>query len=185
MGTVTFMYTRRRWNLISLAIRWAMPRSRFAFALSSHLIVLVGDACYEATMLHGVRKVPLAEAMAGQILVKESCFFVPDPEAGIAFGEAQLCRYEPKLPAWLPNWIAIPARTVLKICHNNYDFKGAFGLSLAPDRDWAEADFWFCYEFGAAWLRAAGRNVFANLSHIGETALMAINTESTHSFTTP
>ena len=175
MGTVTFLYTRRRWNLISLSIRYAMPRSRFAMALSSHLIVRVGDTCYEAHLLHGVRKLPIAEAMAGQVLVKESHFFVPDPEAGIAFGEAQLCTYEPKLPAWLPKWIAAPVRIVLKMRYNNYDFKGAFGLSLAPGRDWAEDDFWFCYEYGAGWLRAAGRNVFVNLSHVGETALMAIN----------
>ena len=58
---------------------------------------------------------------------------------------------------------------------NNYDFKGAFGLSLAPGRHWAAADCRFCYEFDAGWPRAAGRDVLGNLSHIGETALMAIN----------
>ncbi|NML62284.1 hypothetical protein HHL21_14600 [Massilia sp. RP-1-19] len=126
-------------------------------------------------MLHGVRKVPLAVAMAGQVLVKETHFYVPDPAAGVAFGESQLCTYEPKLPTWLPRWVRAPLAVALKIRNNNYDFKGAFGLSLAPGRDWAEAGFWFCYEFGAGWLRASGRNVFSNLSHVGETALMAIN----------
>jgi hypothetical protein len=149
MNTITILFTRRRWNFVSWLIRWSMPRSRFALALSSHAIVVDGDTCYEATMLDGVRAVPRHVALKNQVLVKETRYTVPDPAAGIRWAYEQVGR--------------------------PYDFRGAFGLALAPDRDWAEDDCWFCYELAAGVLQAAGRPVFANLSHVGETALMAIN----------
>lgn len=149
MSTITVLFTRRKWNVVSWLIRWAMPRSRFAFALSSHAIIVCGDDCYEATMLHGVRKVGRKVALHNQIVVREANYAVPNATAGIA---------------WANEQIGAP-----------YDFRGAFGLALAPGRKWAEDDSWFCYEFAAAVLRASGRDVFANLSHVGETALMAIN----------
>ncbi|MGZ9027387.1 MAG: hypothetical protein ACXW2U_08955 [Telluria sp.] len=149
MSRLTVVFTRRRWNPVSWLIRWAMPRSRFSFALSSHAILVDGDDCYEATMLHGVRKVARAVALKNQIIVKETHYSVPDAAAGIQ---------------WAAGQVGTP-----------YDFRGAFGLAFAPGRDWAQEDCWFCYEFVAAVLRSAGRPVFANLSHVGETALMAIN----------
>jgi hypothetical protein len=150
MNTITIIFTRRRWNPMSWLIRWAMPRSRFAFALSSHAIVAAPDGqCYEATMLHGVRAVDRATALAGQTVVLAVHYQVPDAAAGLAWVGDQVGRA--------------------------YDWRGAFGLSLSPDRDWAKDDSWFCYELAAGTLRAAGRPLFSNLSHIGEVALMAIN----------
>lgn len=149
MSTITIIFTLRRWNLISWLIRWVMPRSRFALALSSHAIVVGPDQCYEATMLYGVRPVDFVRALEGQTIVRTIRFQVPDVMAGIAWVEAQ--------------------------CGKGYDWRGAFGLGLAPGRNWAEGDCWFCYELAAGVLQAAGRPVFANLSHVGETALMAIN----------
>lgn len=150
METITIIFTRRRWNPMSWLIRWAMPRSRFAFALSSHAIVASPDGkCYEATMLHGVREVDRATALAGQHVVREIAYQVPDAAAGIRWAKGQV--------------------------DTRYDWRGALGLSFAPDRNWAQDDAWFCYEFAAGSLRAAGRQVFANLAHVGETALFAIN----------
>lgn len=146
--TVAVLFTRRHLNPISWLIRWAMPRSRFALALSSHAIVDAGDKCYEAHMLHGVREVDRAVALAGLTVVCEIHYKVPDAAAGLAWARTQVGK--------------------------RYDWRGAFGLSLAPDRNWAEEGAWFCYEFAAGFLRACGRNLFSNLSHIGETALMAI-----------
>jgi hypothetical protein len=151
MSTIKVIFTHRRWNPISWLIRWAMPRSRFAFALSSHAIVVGPDQCYEATMLHGVRAVDYAKAIDGQVIVRERRYQVPDAAAGLAWAAEQARR---KVP---------------------YDWRGALGLSLAPGRDWAEADAFFCYEFAAAVLRAGGRDLFSDLSHVGETALLAIN----------
>ncbi|KQW96984.1 hypothetical protein ASC94_09255 [Massilia sp. Root418] len=150
MSTITVLLTRRHWNPVSWGIRWAMPRSRFAFALSSHAIVVGPDKCFEATMLHGVRGVDRAVALARQTVVRELCFSVPDAQAGLRWAQEQA---EKKVP---------------------YDWRGAFGLSLAPGRDWAEDDRYFCYEFAAAVLKAAGRPMFANLSHVGEIALLAV-----------
>jgi hypothetical protein len=149
MNTITVLFTRRTWNPISWLIRWAVPRSRFALALSSHCIIDVGEVLYEAHMLHGVREVNRATALKGQTIVKETRYQVPDAAVGIAWAAAQ---------------VGAP-----------YDWPGAIGLGLTPGRDWAQDDKWFCYEFAAGVLRAAGRPVFANLTHIGETALMAIN----------
>lgn len=148
MDSITVLFTRRRWNPISWLIRWAMPRSRFAMGLSSHSIVLVGDTCYEATMLHKVRKVDRATALAGQLVVVEKRFPVPDLAGGVAWAERQVGK--------------------------RYDWRGAFGLSLAPGRRWADEDCWFCYEFAAGVLRAAGRNLFEDVSHIGEGPLLAV-----------
>jgi hypothetical protein len=175
MDAVTILFTRRRRNPVSWLIRWAMPRSRFAFALSSHAIVCAYGRCFEATMLHGVREVDRATALAGQTLVRERAYQVPNGAAGLRWARTQLCTYQPSLPRWLPAWAQRVAATALHIANSNYDWRGALGLGLAPDRDWAEDGNWFCYEFAAAFLRACGRDVFADLAHVGETALLAIN----------
>lgn len=149
MNAITVLFTRRKWNLISWLIRWTVPRSRFALALSSHCIVVHGNTAYEATMLYGVRQVPLDMALKGQTIVKETHYQVPNAYAGIEFARGEVGA--------------------------SYDWGGAIGVGLAPDRDWADPSSWYCYEFAAAVLRAAGRPVFADLSHVGEVALMAIN----------
>lgn len=146
---ITVLFTRRRFNPVSWLIRWAVPRSRFALALSSHCIIDAGDKMYEANMLHGVRAVDRATALKGQMIVKETRYQVPNMAAGLA---------------WAAEQVGSP-----------YDWPGALGLGLTPGRDWGQDDKWFCYEFAAGVLRAAGRDVFAQLTHVGETALMAIN----------
>ena len=146
---ITVLFTRRKWNPVSWLIRFVVPRSRFALAMSSHCIVDAGDKMYEAHMLHGVREVDRATALNGQSIVKETCYQVPNAAAGIEWAAGQVGK--------------------------GYDWGGAFGLGLAPYRDWSEDDKWYCYELAAGVLRAAGRDVFANLTHVGETALMAIN----------
>lgn len=149
MDQLTVLFTRRRFNPISWLIRWAVPRSRFSLALSSHCIIDAGDKMYEATMLHGVRAVDRATALKGQFIVKETRYQVPDASAGIA---------------WAKDQVGTP-----------YDWPGALGLGLTPGRDWGQDDKWFCYELVAGVLRASGRPIFVNLTHVGETALMAIN----------
>lgn len=145
---IAMLFTRRRYNPVSWLIRWALPLSRFKWSQSSHVMVIDGDHVVEASMLHGVRRVPFDEAMRSQTVVKWVVFTVPDTEAGMG---------------WIRSQVGKP-----------YDFKGAFGLSLTPTRDWQEDDCWFCYELAAATLHAAGREVFARTGHISEAALLAI-----------
>lgn len=149
MNTITVLFTRRKWNPVSWLIRWAVPRSRFALSLSSHCLIDDGDVMYEANMLHGVRGADRETALKGLTIVKETRYQVPDRAAGIAWAKAQ---------------VGAP-----------YDWPGAMGLGLTPYRDWKQGDKWFCYEYVAGALSAAGRPVFENLTHVGETALMAIN----------
>lgn len=149
MSAITVLFTTRRFNPISWLIRWAVPRSRFALSLSSHCIVADGMTAYEATMLHGVRRTDLATALKGSILIDKRVYGVPDAAAGLAFAEAQVGK--------------------------SYDWPGALGLGLTPGRDWKQDDKWFCYEFAAAVIHASGRPIFASLTNVGETALMAIN----------
>jgi hypothetical protein len=174
MKTATILLTRRHWNPVSALIRWSMPRSRFAWALSSHAIVQVDQQCYEATMLYGVRRVECDVALAGQHVVRAITVPVPDLAAGIAWAEAQRCRYTPVAPTWLPIGLQRAYCAVALILQSNYDWRGAFGLSLAPDRNWADEDCWFCYEFAAAFLRACGIELFKSLPHVGETALLTL-----------
>jgi hypothetical protein len=149
MNTITVLFTRRTWNPVSWLIRWAVPRSRFALGLSSHCLIDAGVAMYEANMLHGVRCVPRDVALNGLTIVRQVAYQVPDAMAGYK---------------WASEQVGAP-----------YDWPGALGLGLTPDRDWKQDDKWFCYEYAAGVIQAAGRPVFANLTHVGETALMAIN----------
>ncbi len=100
-------------------------------------------------MLHGVRKISLEDALEHSIIIDKRQYSVPDADAGFAWAEAQIGK--------------------------SYDWAGALGLGLTPGRDWKQDDKWFCYEFAAAVIHASGRQVFASLSNVGETALMAIN----------
>jgi hypothetical protein len=174
MDTVAIIFTRRQRNPVSWLIRWAMPRTRFAFALSSHAIIYAAGRCFEANMLRGVRETDWDTALAGQTIVRQCLYEVPDREAGLRWLRAQLCAYEPTPPRWLPARLRAAYAAVQRLVHSNYDWSGAFGLSLAPDRDWADEARWFCYELAAGFLRACGRPLFADLPHVGETALLAI-----------
>ena len=148
MNSITLVFTARRWNPISWLIRWAVPRSRFALSLSSHCMIECDSVIYEASMTHGVRCVGREEALAGATVVGRIHYTVPDAKAGLDWAAAQ--------------------------CGKPYDWRGAIGLGLTPYRDWTEDDSWYCYELCAGALRAAGRDEFTNLRHVGETALMAI-----------
>ena len=146
MNKATILFTRRPWNPVSLMIRWALPVSRFKWARASHSMILDGDHVIHATMTHGVIRQTLADAMKGQIIVGTREYDVPDLEAGLAWARTQV--------------------------GTDYDFEGAFGLSLAPDRAWMENDSWFCHELSAAFLHKCGRKLFERFGHVTDTALM-------------
>jgi uncharacterized protein YycO len=146
--SITVIFTKRKWNPVSWIIRWAMPRTRFHNAISSHCLIVDGDYVVEAAMLHGVRRVLKDEAMKGQHIVRTVDFKVPDAEAGLA---------------WLRTQVGM-----------SYDFRGAFGVALSPDREWAKEGWWFCYELAAATIAAAGRDIFRTYGHIAENALLSV-----------
>jgi hypothetical protein len=149
MEQITLIFTKREWNPGSYAIRWSIPKSRFQVAAASHCLIKDGDYYIEAAMGHGVRRTLPEVALKGLTVVKEITFYVPNAEAGLAFARSQIGK--------------------------PYDYKGAIGLSLAPDRDWTEADMWFCFELAAATLKYAGREDFSDdAGHITGTLLMAI-----------
>lgn len=148
MDKITVIFTKRKWNPVSYLIRWCVPRSRFHLALSSHCLIEDGDFMIEATMLHKVRRLPRAEAMKGQTIVETVVYNVPDAEAGLAWARTQVGM--------------------------SYDFRGAFGLALSPDRDWKKDGWWFCYELAAATIVKAGKDCFRNTGNINESMLLAI-----------
>ena len=148
MQQAVILFTRRRWHPVSWLIRWALPVSRFKWARASHSMVLDGDHVIHATMLHGLVRQPLAEAMKSQVLVRRKDYEVPDLEAGLTWARQQAEDGRP------------------------YDFKGAFGVSLKPDRNWQHDDAWFCHEFCAAFLHACGRRMFDRFGHVTDTALL-------------
>lgn len=146
---VTLVFVKRAWwNPIAALIRWAVPVSRFKWARSSHSMVLDGDHVIHATMLHGVVRQPVREVLKANKLVQITGYHVPDASRG---------------KAWLYEQIGKP-----------YDFTGAFGLSLSPDRKWQEDDKWFCHELCAATLSAAGMSVFVDTGHVTDSHLMML-----------
>lgn len=148
MDRITVIFTRRRWNPVSWLIRWLIPRSRFALGLSSHCLLVDGDYRIEAHMLHGVRRVLADVAMAGLTVVRTVAYSVPDAAAGISWARQQ--------------------------DGAKYDWQGAAGIALDPDRDWQEPGAWFCYELAAGSIKGAGRDAFAERGHITETTLLSI-----------
>lgn len=148
MENITVLFTTRNWNPVSYAIRWAIPRSRFHVSHASHCLVVDGDYLIEASMTHGVRRVLREEALKGLTIVDTVAFNVPDAEAGLAFARLQDGK--------------------------RYDFKGAFGLALTPDREWDDDSDWFCFELAAATLQAAGRDSFRSAAHITGSMLQAL-----------
>lgn len=147
MQTIRLIYTKRPWNPVSFCIRCALPQSIFKPAAASHVIVVDGDYCLEAHMRYGVRSVELGDALKGLTVVDDITYRVFDSESGLAWGRTQ---------------IGTP-----------YDWPGALGL-LEPDRNWQEDDAWFCFEFAAAILARAGRDVFADTGHITGTMLLSL-----------
>jgi hypothetical protein len=148
MDTLTVVFTKRKWNLISWLIRWMLPRSQFYLALSSHCQIVDGDHRIEAHMLYGVRRVPADVAMEGVEPVRTVHYTVPSEEDGLAWARDQVKK--------------------------KYDWLGAFGLGLAVDRDWQKPDAWFCYELAASAIVHAGRDCFADTGHITESALLSM-----------
>lgn len=147
MKTIRVIYTTRRFNPISLAIRVLVPRAMFAPALASHCILVDGDHGIEAAMLHGVRRVPLVECLAGSKIIETIDYLVPHPEDGIAWARNQVGK--------------------------RYDFAGAVGM-LAPGRSWQDPTDWFCYELAAMAIERAGRPIFRNVSMVSGSMLMAV-----------
>lgn len=154
-NNLSIVLTKAR-NPASYAIRYALPRSRFALAKSSHAVIVDGDCGIEARMLYrdggkwnsGVRRVPLGQAIGGATVVAQLNFLVPDAESGLSFAREQVGR--------------------------DYDYAGAFGLAIAPDREWQLDDAWFCYELAAMTIHAAGRKLFSSVGHITEREFLGV-----------
>lgn len=149
MSEVVIIFSKRKMNPVSWLIRWALPISRFKWARSSHSMILDGDQVIHATMMNGVIRQPLVEALKTQTVVTTRVYEVENAEAGLEWAKKQIGK--------------------------SYDFKGAFGIALSPDRNWVEDDSWFCHELCAAYLHACGKKVFRQFGHVTDSALLLIN----------
>jgi hypothetical protein len=149
MGSIRAIFTRRDFNIASLGIRWMVPHSRLEIAESSHVMAVGGDHAIEAVMLHGMRRMPLDVALQRATIIGVVDYQVPDAEQGIAFGSSQIGK--------------------------KYDYKGAAGRGLSPDRRWQDPQNWFCYELFAAMLAKAGRNLSVDHAHVTGSMLLSVN----------
>ena len=149
---ITIVFVRRPWwHPASTLIRWALPVSRFKWARASHSMVVDGDHVIHATFFRGVVRDPIDDAMRCQVLVDVRSYTVPNAKAGLAWARSQVGK--------------------------DYDHSGAFGLSIAPDRNWQEDDAWFCHELCAGAIHHAGRRLFRQTGHVSDTALLLVNNE--------
>ena len=152
MKYITVVFTKNLWNPLSWFIRWVLPRSRFALAISSHCFIAIHDGLwFESAAPYGVKITNAADATKRNHVVAIRTYRVEDATAALAFLMSQVGK--------------------------KYDYKGAVGLGIAPSRTWHDDDAWFCYELAAACLKASGGEKFNNLSHVNETALLAIASE--------
>jgi len=128
-GIVTLRFTSRwPYNPMSLAIA-TFTGSKFF----SHVVSIIGDRAYEASMTHGCRACSVDQVMDGVVRYRDMHVEVPDIDAAIAFGEAQ---------------------------HGKpYDFAGAVGLPLLKSDDWCDDGKWWCSEVVFAQLMAGGANL--------------------------
>lgn len=101
-------------------------------------------------MLYGVRRVPLSVALKGLTIVRAVDYQVPNAEAGLAWAR-RLAEQKTK-----------------------YDYAGALGLGLAPDRNWQDESNFFCFELFAGILDRAGRMIFSQNAHITGSMLLSI-----------
>jgi hypothetical protein len=151
MQYIEGIFIKRPYNPVSWAIRLGTPQSITTPSPASHVIAVDGDYGIEANMLHGVRRVPLAEAIGSATVVARVKYEVRDAEAGLAFMRGEALRKAP------------------------YDFKGALGLGLAPGRQWQDSADWFCFELFAAGLASAGRALFVDNARISAVTLLTVN----------
>lgn len=114
--TITVRFTTK-WppNPTSLAIARLSGSRDF-----SHSMNIIDGTAYEATMLHGCRVVPEAQAMAGVVMYQDMYVPVPDLAAAVAWGDAQDGK--------------------------GYDYAGALGLPFLASEDWSDDSRWWCSE---------------------------------------
>ncbi len=148
MNKAVILFAVRPWNPVSWLIRWALPVSRFKWARASHSMILDGDHVIHATMLQGVVRRTLAEVLESQAIVARREYAVPDLDAGLAWARSQI--------------------------GTDYDFEGAFGVSLEPGREWQDDGKWFCHELSAAFIHACGRKIFGKFGHVTDTTLLMV-----------
>jgi hypothetical protein len=115
MDAVTLRFTTHwPWNPTSFLI------ARGSGSKTCSHVMLVHDAvAYEATMLHGCRKVPLEVAMDGVSYFQDMAVTVPQLDSGLAWIEAQMGKA--------------------------YDY-AALLLPLLASDDWADDSKWWCSE---------------------------------------
>lgn len=122
MSTVRLLFSTTRLPL-SVAIR-AATWSRW-----SHVALVDGAFVIEAVTLHGVRRAPLADAIARASAHALVDLPARDPAAILAAAASQLGK--------------------------PYDYTALLGLALR--RDWQSPDAWFCSELVAWSFQAAGQ----------------------------
>lgn len=154
MDKMTGIFTVRPFNPISRAICMANPESIFKRGPASHVITLDGNSGFamEANMLkRRVQRITVEDALKGARVVSEVDYEVPDAERGLRWMRGECERKA------------------------GYDFGGAFGLGLAPDRNWHDPENWFCFEFHAMGMVMAGREIFRDCARVSAHMLLSVN----------
>lgn len=129
MDTVTLRFTTKwPWNPTSPIIARLSGSTLF-----SHVMTVIDDVSYEATMTHGCRVVPLSAAMEGVAKYQDMEVPIADKSATITWG--------------------------LQQDGKGYDFAGALGLPFLASEDWADDTKWWCSEMAFMQLRSGGADL--------------------------
>lgn len=125
MKTIALLFSTTA-NPMSAVIR------AFTFSRWSHVAIIDGDTVIEAAALHGVRRVPVLDAINRAKRGEVVEFPCQDPDRIIAAAASQIGK--------------------------PYDYTALIGLGLR--RDWQESDSWFCSELVAWAFQEAGEPIF-------------------------
>jgi len=82
-------------------IRWTLPQIRFKIARSSHSIVVDGGHNIVATMIYGVRRIPIDVALKGAKVVQEAAYPVEDAERGLTWNKNRSMILSVKIASWI------------------------------------------------------------------------------------
>lgn len=96
----------------------------------SHVMTIVDDMAYEATMLNGCRVAPLDVAMKGVASYQDMIVPVENVQLAIHWGMRQAGK--------------------------GYDFAGAIGIPFLMSDDWADSSKWWCSEHALMMVLAGG-----------------------------
>lgn len=152
MNTITILFTKNKFSIISWLVRLNNFKHELRISKSSHCIIFDSykNIAYDSDILTGVKRGKLKDLLQGSTVVKQVTYSVPNSKAGIEFLEKQVGK--------------------------KYDLLGSLNILNNRASSWRDDNSWYCYALAAATLHASGLDIFNDLTYINERQLLSLET---------